>query len=139
MRLKNLRQLERDDLRRRAAVERAEEKALRALERAQRKAVRRAAWAARWPRWTAWWELRAKEAKIAATVVGSVMAVMAGLPRIVAPIGHWAKRAWSFYARRDVGKPAQPPPSGGASTAVDRLPPRPAPKESPPSTSTTKD
>lgn len=137
MRLKDLRQLERDDLKRQADAARAEEKALRALEKAQRKAARRVAWAARWPRWTAWWELRAKEAKIAATVVGSVLAVMAGLPRIVAPIGHWAKRAWSFYARRDVGKPAQPPPSGGASTAVDRLPGRPASPR--PETSTTKD
>ena len=146
MRLKDLRQLERDDLHRRAAVERAEAKALRALEKTQRKAARRAAWEARWPRWTAWWELRAKEAKIAATVVGSAVAITAGLPRAISPVvaagravSRWAHRAWTFYADRGVSPPTQPAPSGGASTAVDRLPPRPAPKESPRPDTPTKD
>lgn len=103
--------------------------------REERRAARKARWAARWPRWTAWWELRAKEAKIAATVVGSVLAITAGLPRIVSPIGHAAKWVWRFYMDRDVGPPDQPPPTGIASTTIDRVPhPRP-----PPATPPTKD
>jgi hypothetical protein len=121
LRLKSLKQLERDDLQRRAEAARTEERAL-------RRAERRAEWEARWPRWTAWWEARSKELKIAATVVGAVGTIAVGATATGRWAAHIVRRAWSFYADRGVGTPAQPPPSGGASLAVDRVdPPKPPP------------
>lgn len=134
MRLKDVKQLERADLARRAKAARDEERAL-------RQAERKANWAARWPRWTAWWEARSRELKIAATVVASVGAIAAGAAAVGQRVAHLAKRAWSFYAARDVGAPAQPPPTGAPTTAVDfpKTAARPSPPASPRAGTPTKD
>lgn len=106
--LKDLRCLERDDLRRREKQARLEEKLLRKQERAER-------WRERWPRWTAWWEKRAGEIKIAAMVAGGAATIVTSVTFLAGKasalwheVGHGLRRGWSFYADRDVGKPSQP-------------------------------
>lgn len=112
---KDLKRLEQDDLRRRARQERSERKALRKRERRERRR-------ALWPRWVAFWERTAGYLKTAGIVVGSTAGIVSGgiaLYRHAADAAHAVRRAWSFYADRDVGSPALPPPTGVATTALD--------------------
>lgn len=115
-------------------LERAEIEALQsaARRRAKRRA-RRARWKARWPRWTAWWEKRAREIKIAATVVGGAVAIVTGVPVLWRNAGtiwrHTGGAMWALLRARDAEQPALPPPTGAPSTAVDFevTAPRPSP------------
>jgi hypothetical protein len=113
--LKDLKLLEREDLLRRAQDLLAEHRAQRKLERAER---RRAAW----PRWTAWWEKRAGELKIAATVMTSLGVIatctVAGVKKADA-IWHWARGVWALYTARDREVQPLPPPTDAPTTAVD--------------------
>lgn len=76
----------------------------------------------RWRRWRDFWKRRADDLKIAGMVIGGAAGVVTGgaaLYKNAHAMWHAAKRAWSFYADRDVGEPAQPPPTGAPSTALD--------------------
>ena len=112
---KELRQLEQEDLRRRARQERRERRELQRIERIERRR-------ARWPRWVAFWEEAARHLKTAAVVVGSTVAVISGgiaLYKYAAGAAHALRRAWTFYADRGVPPPDQAPPTGMATTALD--------------------
>lgn len=100
--MKDLRQLERADLRRRAKAARDE---ARAVLRAERRERRREVW----PKWVAFWERVAGYLKTAATVTTSLAA-----------IGAFVWRVTLFYRARGV-PPALPPPNGGDRLAVDRV------------------
>ena len=115
-------------MRRRAREEAREQRELRAVERRER---RREAW----PRWTAWWEARAKELKIAATVVGSAGVIAGGAVAVAkkagAVIAYSARRALSL--ERGAGAPDQPKGDDMATLAPDRFR-----REHPPDGGTTK-
>jgi hypothetical protein len=119
-------------------LERAEIEALRKAARRRDKRVgRHAKWARRWPRWTAWWEARAKEVKIAATVVGGAVAIVTGVPVLARNAGtiwrHTGGAMWALLRARDHEATVLPPATGAPSTAIDfqKTAARPAPPEKP--------
>lgn len=116
----------RGDLEKVKAAEAADIKAARRVAkqeaRAERRVARRGARAARWTRVVAFWKERAAELKIAGMVAGGAAVVVSSsvaLYKNASSGWHAVKRAWSFYADRGVSAPAQPPPTGAPSTALD--------------------